>query len=90
MTSADKNIGIILINTNLYNKLCIEHLINNNTYKIIDFNPQFSILSKAIDILNKLNNHGHISNNLYKTIFSNLKNKRLAKFRILVKLHKKR
>ncbi len=47
VTKADKNIGIILINTNLYNNLCIEHLINDDTYDKIDMNPQFYIYNKA-------------------------------------------
>ena len=88
VTSADKNIGIILIDTNLYYKLCIEHLINANTYKKIEFNPQFLIFNKAKNVLLKLNNLGHISNSLFKTIMPKLINKKLANFRILIKLHK--
>jgi len=43
VTTADKNIGIILIDNKLYNKLCIEHLTDNNTYSRVNFNPQFKI-----------------------------------------------
>ena len=88
LTTADKNIGIILIDTNLYNNLCIEHLINDNSYEKIVFNPQFLIYNKAKKIISDLNLTGHISNSLCKTILSNLKFKKLASFRILIKLHK--
>ena len=88
VTKADKNIGIILINSSLYNKLCIEHLINDITYKKIDFNPQFLIYNKTKNILLDLKTNGHISNSLYNCIFTKIKNKKLANFKILIKLHK--
>ena len=88
VTSADKNIGIILIDTNLYYNLCIEHLIKDTTYKQIDFNPQFMILNRAKTILFDLNKNGHISNSLCKSILHRMNNRKLAKFRALIKLHK--
>ena len=88
VTSADKNIGIILIDTNLYYQLCTEHLIKDNTYKQIEFNPQFMILNKAKNVLYDLNKNGHISNSLFNSILPKLSNKKLAKFRALIKLHK--
>jgi len=88
ITLADKNIGIILINSNLYNNLCIEHLINDDTYKKIDFNPQFFIYNKAKNTLADLCTQGHISDYLFSLISKNLQNKKLANFRILLKLHK--
>ncbi len=88
ITKADKNIGIILINTNLYNNLCIEHLINDNTYKRIDFNPQYYVYEKAKLCILNLFNKNQISKNIFGTIMANLKYKKLAKFRILLKLHK--
>ena len=88
VTSADKNIVIILIDTKLYNNLCIEHLINDNTYKRIEFNPQFLIFDKAIKTLSNLFMHGHISKSIHNSISSNIYSKKLANFRILLKLHK--
>lgn len=88
VTKADKNIGIILINTNLYYNLCIEHLVNDNTYKKIKYNPQFNIYKKAYRIINELFDTGNISKKLLEVILSNLKYKKLAKFSILIKLHK--
>jgi len=88
ITKADKNIGIILINTNLYNKLCIEHLVTDNTYKRVDFNPQYYIYSKAKICILNLYNTNQISKNIFDLIMPNLKYKKLAKFRILIKLHK--
>jgi hypothetical protein len=37
---ADKNVGICLINYDLYIYYSLEHLNNKNTYKEIDYNPQ--------------------------------------------------
>ncbi len=88
LTLADKNIGIILINSNLYHNLCIEHLINDDTYKKIDLNPQFFIYNKARNTLSDLCTQGYISDSLFSLISKNLENKKLANFRILIKLHK--
>ena len=88
ITLADKNIGIVVINTSLYNNLCAEHLSDDLTYTKIDFNPQYKIFSDAKFCLRDLNNKGHITNSLFKTLFSKIHNKKLAKFGILVKLHK--
>ena len=88
ITKADKNIGIVLINTNLYNKLCIEHLVNDITYKRVDFNPQFHIYKQAQHCITNLYNTFQISKNIFDKILPNLKYKKLAKFRILLKLHK--
>ncbi len=88
ITTADKNIGIILIDNNLYNKLCLEHLTDTNTYKKVDFNPQFKIFLEAKTTLENLNNRGFISDSMFKAIYPKLFYKKLANFRILIKLHK--
>lgn len=88
ITLADKNIGIVIIDTYLYNNLCFEHLNNDVTYDKIDFNPQFKIFQDTKDILYKLNEKGHISNRLFKSILQKIKNKKLANFKLLIKLHK--
>ena len=88
VTSADKNIGIVLINTKLYNNLCKDHLIKDDTYKQINYNPQFELFNSTRNTLLDLNKQGHISDNLFKCIFPKIHNKKLASFRILLKLHK--
>ena len=85
---ADKNISIVIINTIIYNNLCFEHLNDSITYKKIELNPQFEIYKNARNILTKLNKNGHISNRLFKCIFHKIRNKKLANFKILMKLHK--
>ena len=80
ITLADKNIGIVIIDTYLYNNLCFEHLNNDVTYDKIDFNPQFKIFQDTKDILYKLNEKGHISNRLFKSILQKIKNKKFVSF----------
>ena len=38
--NADKNVGTVLIDNNIYTKLCFDHLDDKNTYKMINYNPQ--------------------------------------------------
>ncbi len=88
VTSADKNLGVVLIKEDIYNNLCLSHLNDSSTYKKIIFNPHFFVVNLCRETFVSLKNNGHISNSLFNILYNNLFNKKLPSFRILVKLHK--
>ena len=85
---ADKNIGITLIETNIYNSLALDHLNEKNFYSKIDQDPSSLVLKESQDLIKKLNKSNHISEQLALIILKNLKDKKLPRFRLLPKLHK--
>ena len=54
----------------------------------MNFNPQFKIFIEAKNTLEDLNKRGYISNSIFKSIHPKIFYKKLANFRILMKLHK--
>ncbi len=88
VATADKNVGITLIDNNLYNHLCFEHLRDSNTYEWLNFNPHYKLISETSNTLIHLNKMGHLSDKLFKILLANIKYKKLANFKILMKLHK--
>ena len=88
ITTADKNIGTVLIDNDIYNELCFQHLMDTKTYKELNESPQFLVVQKTKNLIYDLNLHGHITDKLLKIFNSNILCKRLANFRILIKLHK--
>lgn len=86
--NADKNVGTVIIDNQIYTKLCFDHLDDKNTYKMINYNPQFELFNTTKNLLLKLKNNNHISDKLYNCFNSNINFKKLASFRILAKLHK--
>lgn len=89
VTSADKNIGTVLIESKIYHKLCLDHLSDETIYSEITENPLDKILSVFIKDLNYLHDNGHIISSLFKKLINTLNdNKSLPNFRIMPKLHK--
>ena len=84
----DKNIGLALFESAIYDNQCLEHLNNPATYKEIYQNPQFLILNECKKTLSTLNSQGKISNQLFKTLNRHIENKKLPSFNIFPKLHK--
>ena len=89
VTSADKNICTTLIESKIYHTLCYDHLNNANIYSKIDNNPLDLLYERFLSQFDYLHNNGHISSHLYRVMIDYIsKNKKLANFRILPKLHK--
>ena len=88
ITQCDKNVGISLFQSSIYNSLCINHLKDSNTYKPLTHNPQQDLLNSARLLLSDLKSKSHISSNLASILTESVKNKKLPKFRALPKLHK--
>jgi predicted GIY-YIG superfamily endonuclease len=88
IVNCDKNIGSAIISHELYDKLVYEHLIDSNTYKLINYDPLDSIITKINNSLSNLFKHKQIDKKLYKKLFLIPKNCKLGKIRILPKLHK--
>ena len=88
ITPADKNVGIVLIESNVYYKLCTEHLLDATIYSNISFNPHFFLLDKCRKTLSSNFSNCHISHDLFKKLNSCITDKKLPSFRILPKVHK--
>jgi hypothetical protein len=90
VSNCDKNIGIALIEKEIYYNLCFDHLNDTLTYKKINQNPQFSLTNDCKSIMLNLFNSNHISSKLYNKFISNILYKKLPSFKILPKLHKEK
>ena len=88
ITPADKNVGIVLIESRIYLKLCKEHLLDTSIYSNISFNPHFSLFSKSRNLLTSLFSNSHISQDLYYKLSDCIRDKKLPSFRALPKVHK--
>ena len=92
IVECDKNIGCSIIDNNIYNNLCLEHLNNEEFFSKVEENPLeiliLNINTTLTDLKTSFNIDKKIYNNSY--ISFDIKNKySLGKFRILTKLHKK-
>jgi hypothetical protein len=87
---ADKNLGPVVMNAAQYNKLCLDILLDADTYKIVTDPPSVHTqLSSLADILK--NKNISVTSNLAKYLLQGLHNgktKSTAKFYILPKMHK--
>jgi hypothetical protein len=91
ITEADKNIGLVLIDKNIYNTLCYEHLNDITTYKIIEDFNLFDFQTEALVLISDLHDKFHLSDKIWSFIHNILKfDSKIGKFRILPKLHKKK
>ena len=88
ITQCDKNVGIAIFQSSIYNSLCISHLQDTNTYSHLPLNPQSQLLNSARKLLLDLNSKNHISSNLASKLLDTIQQKKLPKFRALPKLHK--
>ena len=78
-----------MIDSTIYENLCLEHLNDSTTYTRVYTNPQFSIFQNCKNTLFSLNQSNHISNSLYKKLLKHIHYKKLPSFNIMPKLHKK-
>ena len=78
--NADKNVGTVIIDNNIYTKLCFEHLDDIKTYKMINHNLQFELFNKSKNILCDLNKSNHISDKLFKCLYKSILFKKTSQF----------
>jgi predicted GIY-YIG superfamily endonuclease len=86
VVECDKNIGMCLIQTDLYNKLVYDHLNNNTLYEKLTQNPLNVTIKTVKTELEILYKRKYISKRLYKKFTP--KACSLGKIRLLPKLHK--
>ena len=89
ITEADKNIGLVILDKNVYNQLANDHLANQIIYKKIDDNPTLALNRKVVIMLDILFKNNHMHNKLFKFFDkTNSINNKIGTFRLLPKLHK--
>lgn len=88
VSEADKNIGIVLIESKIYNTLSLEHLNDDKFYKKIESDPTTILLDKCQNLIKSLFSQHHLSKDIFNLFEKNILNKNIAKFRLLPKLHK--
>ena len=86
ITECDKNIGVAIVSNQVYEELSFIHLDNKENFIKLDENPLNEVNTIVLDTLISLKNNKHISKRLYNNLF--IKEPKLGKFRILMKLHK--
>lgn len=86
VAECDKNIGVVIVNHNLYNNLCNSLLCDTNTYDKLDSNPLDLVNNQIKETLNYLLSNKLISKKIFEKLL--VSNPKLGKFRILFKLHK--
>lgn len=86
VAECDKNTGVSIISSSLYNELSNEMLNDTQTYSKLDFDPLDNTISTIDNILNALENSGDISKCIAKKLVVN--KPKLGSFRLLPKLHK--
>lgn len=83
----DKNVGSILMTNEDFYSLCNSHLLNNDTYELLDYDP----LNITIDSINNELLNLSINNHISKKLLNRLRaasNSKSGNFRILPKIHK--
>ena len=92
IVECDKNIGCSIIDNNIYNNLCLEHLNNEEFFYEIEENPLetciLNLNTTLTDLKSSFDINYKIYNNCYIS-FLQMNKYSLGKFRILTKLHKK-
>ena len=90
ITICDKNVGWAIIDYNLYNEIGNNYLKdNNNFFKEIEKDPQIETLNKYKILISDLFNNEHISERIYKILFTNnLNETKLGKLELMPKVHK--
>ena len=83
---ADKNIGAVIMTDSTENELALDTLNDSNTYSRLEDDPLIMTQNLIIAELDNLISRGHMSPKCRKLLIVNIP--KLAKFRILPKLHK--
>ena len=86
IVDCDKNVGIIIMSNELYDKLAFDSLNNGTTYEELDYNPLEITTNEILNTLTSI----YINNNISKKLLNILSpnNTVLGNYRILPKLHK--
>ena len=84
----DKNVGLCLLKSELYNDFVLEQLNNNIIYEFISVDPLNSTIILIKDVLFDLYKSKDLVKNLYDKLVPNVKSCKLGSFRLLAKLHK--
>ncbi len=85
VVECDKNVGSAIISHDLYNKLCLKYL-DTNDFKKIETDPLESVNLLIKKNLDKLLDDMDISTKLKDFLY--MKNCKLGRFRLLMKIHK--
>ena len=86
----DKNVGSALISNELYDKLVLDSLSNNESYLVLEYNPLNIIYNEIKNNLEILKNKSYISEKLFKYLQVDIDKVRLGSYRLLPKIHKEK
>jgi hypothetical protein len=64
VAECDKNVGLTILDHNLYDTFCLSLLNDSNTYSIIDFDPLESVNSNLKLIIENLTSSKHLDKKL--------------------------
>ena len=81
----DKNIGTVILDKNLYQKIAFDYLNKSNFIKL-NTDPLLKSILFINNTLLSLKSKSHISQKIYNSLI--VKDCKLGRFRLLVKLHK--
>ena len=84
---ADKNLGIAVLSTSIYNELCMQHINENNCYKRIYHDPLEATTKKVVTMIHHLHDNHFITLDQHNAMLPP-KEQRLGIFYGLPKLHK--
>ena len=84
---ADKNLGITVLSTTIYNELCMKHINENDCYQLLDHNPIELTNKKLITMIHHLHDNRLINMDQHNALLPS-KEHRLGIFYGLPKLHK--
>ena len=87
---ADKNLGIVLLDTDDYIKECTTHLADTSTYRLANAYPKQEIIKLIQNVVISFKKHLHdYDKRLYNYLLTQPKNARQPQFYGLPKIHKK-
>ena len=86
VVQADKNLGTSIMSNQVYDNYCLEHLKNIEYFISVNDNPLIEMNENINNEINNLLENKFISKRIYEKCL--VKNPKLGKFRILIKLHK--
>jgi len=84
---SDKNLGITIVYKSWYLKECYRHLNDTNTYRLLSSSPDIPFVFEQLKcILNKYNVNQNST--LFKYLMQNVNSYKIAKFKLIIKIHK--
>lgn len=86
---ADKNLGIVLLNTDDYITQCANHLSDTNTYRVADHYPRSDIRKQLMNtIISFKPQISRFNKRLFKFLLSEPDHSRIPQFYGIPKIHK--